>query len=92
MNNNLKKELSLEQSKELLSVLKGRFEKNMDRHKGVEWAKVQAKLEAQPEKLWVLHQMESTGGEPDVFAHDEKTGEVIFYDACEESPKGRRSL
>ncbi len=92
MNNNLKKELSPEQAEELLGVLMARFEKNMDRHKGLEWGKVQAKLEAQPEKLWALHQMESTGGEPDVFAHDEKTGEVIFYDACEESPKGRRSL
>jgi len=87
-----KKELSPEQREELLRALKGRFEKNMDRHKGVEWAKVQAKLEANTEKLWSLHEMERTGGEPDVVGHDKKTGEYIFYDCSAESPKGRRSV
>src|SRR5207249_9427128 len=87
-----KKELSPEQREELLRALKGRFEKNMDRHKGVEWAKVQAKLEANIEKLWSLHEMERTGGEPDVVGHDKKTGEYIFYDCSAESPKGRRSV
>lgn len=91
MNSN-KKELSGEQRKELLSTLKARFEKNMNRHKGLEWAKVQVKLEANTEKLWSLDNMESTGGEPDVVAHDEKTGDYIFYDCAAESPKGRRSL
>ncbi|HEV7645725.1 MAG TPA: DUF4256 domain-containing protein [Pyrinomonadaceae bacterium] len=90
MNN--KKELSPEQRKELLTILKDRFEKNMDRHKGLEWAKVQAKLEAGAEKLWSLSEMESTGGEPDVAGFDKKTGEYIFYDCSAESPKGRRSL
>src|SRR3970040_2206095 len=71
-------ELSAEQRKELLSALKARFEKNMNRHKGLEWAKVQAKLEANIEKLWSLHEMERTGGEPDVVGHDKKTGEYIF--------------
>ena len=87
-----KKKLSSEQSEELLSLLKTRFEKNMKRHKGLEWAKVQAKLEANPEKLWVLDDMEETGGEPDVIGHDKKTGEYIFYDCSAESPKGRRSV
>ncbi len=87
-----KKKLSSEQRAELLKVLKSRFEKNMKRHKGIEWAKVQAKLEANSEKLWSLHEMEETGGEPDVVAHDKKTGEYIFYDCSAESPKGRRSI
>jgi hypothetical protein len=86
------KELSPEQREELLSALKGRFEKNMNRHKGLEWAKVQAKLEANNEKLWSLNEMERTGGEPDVVGHDKKTDEYIFYDCSAESPKGRRSL
>jgi len=87
-----KKKLSPEQQAELLSVLKKRFEQNMKRHKGLEWAKVQAKLEANPEKLWSLDDMEITGGEPDVVGHDKKTGEYIFYDCSPESPKDRRSL
>ena len=87
-----KKELSPEQREELLRALKARFEKNMNRHKGLEWAKVQAKLEANAEKLWSLNEMERTGGEPDVVGHDKKTGEYIFYDCSAESPKGRRSL
>jgi hypothetical protein len=87
-----KKELSPEQREELLSALKARFEKNMNRHKGLEWAKVQAKLAANPEKLWSLNEMERTGGEPDVVGHDHKTGEYIFYDCSAESPKGRRSV
>ena len=87
-----KKELSKEQREELLRALKVRFEKNMNRHKGLEWAKVQAKLEAKTETLWSLHEMERTGGEPDVVGHDKKTGEYIFYDCSAESPKGRRSL
>jgi len=86
------KELSPEQSEELLRALKARFEKNMIRHKGLEWAKVQAKLEANTEKLWSLNEMERTGGEPDVVGHDRKTGEYIFYDCSAESPKGRRSV
>ncbi|MEO6980739.1 MAG: DUF4256 domain-containing protein [Mucilaginibacter sp.] len=90
--NNIKKALAQEQCEELFSILKARFEKNMNRHKGVEWAKVQAKLEANPEKLWSLDDMESTGGEPDVVAIDNNTGEYIFYDCSAESPKGRRSL
>ena len=87
----LKKEFSPHRE-ELLRVLKARFEKNMGRHKGLEWAKVQAKLEANAEKLRSLHEMESTGGDPDVVGHDRKTGEYIFYDCSAESPKGRRSL
>ncbi len=87
-----KKQLSPEQRKELLSTLKARFEKNMKRHKGLEWAKVQAKLEADTEKLWSLNEMETTGGEPDVVAFDKKSGEYVFYDCSAESPKGRRSL
>src|SRR5213592_1064171 len=87
-----KKELSPEQREELLRALKARFEKNMNRHKGLEWAKVQAKLEAHTEKLWSLNEMERTGGEPDVVGHDKKTDEYIFYDCSAESPQGRRSL
>lgn len=87
-----KRELSPGQREELLGALKARFEKNGNRHKGLEWAKVQAKLEADPEKLWSLHEMEKTGGEPDVVGHDKKTGEYIFYDCSAESPKGRRSV
>jgi Protein of unknown function (DUF4256) len=88
----MKKALSPNQSEELLNTLKARFEKNKDRHKGLEWAKVQAKLETHTEKLWSLHVMEETGGEPDVVAYDEKTGEYTFYDCAAESPKSRRSL
>jgi hypothetical protein len=87
-----KKKLAPEQSEELLKILKARFEKNMKRHKSVEWAKVQAKLIANPEKLWSLDEMEITGGEPDVVGHDKKTGEYIFYDCSAESPKDRRSV
>jgi hypothetical protein len=87
-----KKKLSPEQREELLRALKARFEENMNRHKGLEWAKVQAKLEANTEKLWPLNEMERTGGEPDVVGHDTKTGEYIFYDCSAESPKGRRSV
>ncbi|WP_088049379.1 DUF4256 domain-containing protein [Virgibacillus dakarensis] len=87
-----KKELSPEQREELLGGLKARFEKNMHRHKGLEWAKVQSKLEANTEKLWSLHEMERTGGEPDVVGHDKKKDEYIFYDCSAESPKGRRSV
>ncbi len=88
---NLKKELSPAQREELLGTLQVRFEKNMNRHQDLAWAKVQAKLEADPEKLWSLHEMESTGGEPDVVGHDQKTGEFIFYDCSAESPEGRRN-
>ena len=84
--------MNAKQREELLQILKARFEKNMNRHKGVEWAKVQAKLEANTEKLWSLNEMERTGGEPDVVGHDKKTGEYIFYDCSVESPKGRRSV
>lgn len=91
MNSN-KKELLPEQREELLKTLKDRFEKNRDRHKGIEWAKVQAKLEANAEKLWSLDDMETTGGEPDVIGYDQKTDEYIFYDCAAESPKGRRSI
>jgi hypothetical protein len=87
-----KKKLSREQREELLSALKARFEKNMNRHKGLEWAKVQAKLEANTDKLWSLNEMERTGGEPDVVGNDKKAGEYIFYDCSAESPKGRRSV
>jgi hypothetical protein len=85
-------ELSAEQHEELLRALKARFEKNMNRHQGLEWAKVQAKLEANPGKLWSLNEMERTGGEPDIVGHDKKTGEYIFYDCSAESPKSRRSV
>jgi Protein of unknown function (DUF4256) len=88
----MKKEFSPEQREELLKALKARFEKNMNRHKGLEWAKVQAKLEANSEKLWSLNEMERTGGEPDVVGHDKKVGEYIFYDCSLESPQGRRSF
>jgi Protein of unknown function (DUF4256) len=91
MNSN-KKDLSSALRQELLRALQARFEKNMDRHKGLEWVQVQAKLEANAEGLWSLHEMERTGGEPDVVAHDKKTGEYIFYDCSAESPNGRRSL
>jgi len=87
-----KKELSTEQREELLRALQARFEKNMNRHEGLEWAKVKAKLEANPEKLWSLGEMERTGGEPDVVGHDKKTGECIFFDCSPESPKDRRSF
>jgi hypothetical protein len=87
-----KKELSPQQRKELLAALKTRFEKNVNRHKGLAWAEVQAKLEANTETLWSLNEMETTGGEPDVVGHDKKTGEHTFYDCSAESPKGRRSL
>lgn len=87
-----KKELSPEEREGLLKTLKARFEKNMNRHEGLEWADVQAKLEASPEKLWSLHEMETTGGEPDVVGQDHRTGEYIFYDCSAESPKGRRSI
>jgi hypothetical protein len=87
-----KKELPPEQREELIRVLKARFEKNMNRHKGLEWVNVQAKLEANTEKLWSLNEMERTGGEPDVVGHDKKTGEYFFYDCSAESPKGRRSI
>ena len=91
MNSN-DKALSSEQRDELLKALKARFEKNMNRHPGVEWTAVQAKLTANGEKLWSLHQMERTGGEPDVVGYDEKTAAYIFYDCSAESPKGRRSV
>jgi hypothetical protein len=87
-----KKKLSAEQREEILRALKARFEKNMNNHKGLEWAKVQAKLEVNTEKLWPLNEMERTGGEPDVVGFDKKTGEYIFYDCSPESPKGRRSV
>ncbi|KIL50607.1 DUF4256 domain-containing protein [Jeotgalibacillus soli] len=86
------KELSLEQREELLRTLKARFEKNLNRHKDLEWANVQAKLEANTEKMWSLNEMEGTGGEPDVVGYDKKTGEYLFYDCSAESPKGRRSV
>lgn len=87
-----KKELSPAQDKELLEILKARFEKNMNRHKGLEWVKVQTRLKANPEKLWSLSEMEGTGGEPDVVGYDKKTGEYIFYDCSAESPEGRRNV
>lgn len=87
-----KKKLSPEQAKQLFSLLKTRFEKNMGRHKGLDWSKVQARLEADTGKLWSLNEMEVTGGEPDIVGHDKKTGEYIFFDCSPESPKERRSL
>jgi hypothetical protein len=90
--NSNKNDLSPKQHAELLRALKARFEKNMDRHQGLAWDKVQAKLEANAEKLWSLNEMERTGGEPDVVGHDKKTGEYIFYDCSADSPKGRRSV
>ena len=86
------KDMTAKQREELLGALKPRFEKNMSRHKDLEWAKVQAKLEANPGKLWSLHEMERTGGEPDVVSYVKKTGEYIFYDCSAESPKGRRNV
>jgi hypothetical protein len=90
--NNNKKKLSAEQRSALLSTLKARFEKNMNRHKGIDWATIQAKLQANTDKLWSLNAMEQTGGEPDVVGFDKNTGEYIFYDCSAESPKDRRSI
>jgi hypothetical protein len=87
-----KKELPSKQRGELLKALQARFEKHMNRHKGLEWAKVEAKLEANAGKLWSLHEMEKTGGEPDVVGHDKKTGEYLFFDCSAETPKGRVSV
>ena len=87
-----KKQLSPKQREELLNALKARFEKNLARHQGLVWAKVQARLEAKPEKLWSLNEMEHTGGEPDVVGQDKKTGEIIFFDCSEQTPPGRVSL
>jgi hypothetical protein len=94
MNNSTsnKKQLSPKQRDELLAALKARFERNLNRHKGLNWAKVEARLEADAEKLWSLNEMERTGGEPDVVGHDKKTGEYIFWDCSAESPKGRTSF
>jgi hypothetical protein len=88
----IKKELSSEKREQLFTTLKGRFEKNLNRHKGLEWAKAQANLKANTEKLWSLNEMESTGGEPDVVSHDKRTGEYIFCDCSAESPEGRRNV
>jgi hypothetical protein len=88
----MKKQLSPKQREELLKALKARFEKNLNGHKGLEWAKVQSRLEAHPEKLWSLNEMERTGGEPDVVGQDKKSGEYVFYDCSVESPGGRRSV
>ena len=87
-----KKELAPKQREEILRTLQARFQANMNRHKGAEWAEVEARLEANPEKLWSLSEMERTGGEPDVVGQDNKTGEYVFFDCSEESPKSRRSL
>lgn len=92
MTNSKSKKLSAQQREELIQTLRSRFEKNKGRHKGIDWAAVQARLEANPGKLWSLSIMEETGGEPDVVDHVKKTGEVIFFDCSEQSPKGRRSL
>ncbi|MEO6549333.1 MAG: DUF4256 domain-containing protein [Ferruginibacter sp.] len=89
--NSNQKVLSTQEQKELLSILKERFEKNVNRHKGIEWSKVAARLETNPKKMWSLNEMERTGGEPDVVACDKKTGEYIFYDCSSESPTGRRN-
>ncbi len=89
---NAKKVLSQKQSEELFKTLQARFEEHQLRHKGIDWAKVQARLEASPEKLWSLHEMESTGGEPDVAGQDKKTGEYLFFDCSAETPKGRVSV
>ncbi|PKO04057.1 MAG: DUF4256 domain-containing protein [Chloroflexi bacterium HGW-Chloroflexi-3] len=89
---NNKKDLSSKQREELLKTLEARFEKNMNRHQGLEWSKVQTKLEANPEKMWSLHEMERTGGEPDVVGFDAKTGEYFIYDCSAESPAGRRNV
>lgn len=88
----MKKELSQKEREELLKKVRNRFEKNMNRHKGLEWSEIQTRLEANPEKLWSLNEMEETGGEPDVVGYDEKTSEYIFYDCSAESPTGRRSI
>jgi hypothetical protein len=88
----MKKNLSRKQQEELLRALQARFEKNRSRHKGIEWAKVQARLEAKPDKLWSLSEMERTGGEPDVVSHDKKTGEYVFFDCSEQTPGDRVSL
>lgn len=87
-----KHKLSKEEGKALTDILKARFEKHPNRHKGIKWSDVAARLETKPEKLWTLNEMEASGGEPDVVGHDKKSGEYIFYDCCSESPKGRRSL
>ena len=94
MNNNKdhKKNLSTEQREEILAALKARFENNMHRHPGTDWAAVEIRLAASPEKLWSLHEMEKTGGEPDVVGEDKKAGEIVFYDCVPESPEGRRAL
>lgn len=86
------KKLSPDQHEELINILKARFEKNMKRHEGMEWAKVEAKLVSHPEKLWSLNEMEKTGGEPDIVGYDQKTDEYIFYDCSPETPKGRRNV
>jgi len=88
----MSKKITPAQREELLGTLKARFEKNMDRHKGLEWAKVETRLKANGERLWSLYEMERTGGEPDVVGYDRKTGEYSFYDCAAESPKGRRSI
>jgi len=88
----MSKKITPAQREELLGTLKARFEKNMDRHKGLEWAKVETRLKANGDRLWSLNEMETTGGEPDVVGYDKKTGEYIFYDCAAESPKGRRSI
>jgi len=87
-----KKDLSVDQRIEQLTMLEARFEKNMQRHEGLEWAEIRTRLDADPGKLWSLHEMERTGGEPDVVGYDKETGEFIFYDCSAESPAGRRSL
>ena len=89
--NNLR-ELSLEQREDLLNILKARFDKNMSHHEGVKWADVQAKLEANVDKLWSIYEMETTGGEPDVVGHDKNKNEYVFYDCSAESPEGRRNV
>jgi hypothetical protein len=86
------KELPSAQREQLVSSLRSRFEKHPNRHKGIDWSRVQSRLDAAPEKLWALNEMERTGGEPDVVAHDKKTGEYVFFDCSDESPKGRRSV
>lgn len=91
-NSTEEKSLSAEQREELLSTLQTRFADNMERHKGLDWAAVQARLEANPQKLWSLHEMERTGGEPDVVGQDEATGEILFIDCAAQSPDGRRSI
>lgn len=88
----IKKELSPKQREGLIATLKTRFEENTDRHSGIEWTNIKERLDAHPEKLWSLHKMEETGGEPDVVGYDLKTGEYIFFDCSPESPKGRRSV